>query len=496
MSTGEEHDQTSSVSVDEPEAAAPEKRKLEIDVQINDAGACKKHVTITIPRAEIDRQYDESLVAFQKDAQVPGFRPGRAPKNLVVKRFKKQVSDQVKSTLLMETLEQVDRDYELNPITQPKLDVAAITLPDEGPMSFDMEVEVRPEFTAPDFKGMKVKRPIRTVTDKDVDLQYERFLERYAQVVPKLEGAAKVGDYLTADLTFVKEDGSVLNEVKEIEFRLQPELRFQDGRIPEIGKALEGASAGETREVDAQLGTSVADPDLRGKNVKVKVAIHDLKQLRMPEVDQDFLTSIGFDSPDELRDAVRDALNRRIATQQRSAIRRQVLDSLIEATPFELPADLVSRQEKGTISRLAMELRQEGFSNDEIRARQAEIRANAHEMTLRSLKEFFILAKIAEAQDIKIEDEDLELEIEAMAEKSNESVRRVRARVEKEGLADALATQVLERKALDRILESIEYEDVAADEPEVEVETLDEAATPEADDQTEAEAGAEASTQG
>ena len=100
-----------------------------------------------------------------------------------------------------------------------------------------------------------------------------------------------------------------------------------------------------------------------------------------------------------------------------------------------------------------MELRQEGFSDSDIRAREAEIRANAHEMTLRSLKEFFILAKIAEAEGIKVEDEDLEMEIEAMAARTDESVRRIRARVEKEGLGDALATQILERKALDHILE-------------------------------------------
>jgi trigger factor len=488
MSTGEERD-LASVSIEEPQAV---KRKLEIEVKIDDAGACKKHVKITIPRTEIDRQFDESLGAFQKEAQVPGFRPGRAPKTLVVKRFRKQVADQVKSTLLMETLEQVDRDYQLNPITQPRLDVAAIDLPEEGPMSFDLEVEVRPEFAAPAFKGLKVKRPVRTLTDKDVDVQFDRFLERYAQIVPKLDGAAQIGDYLTADLTFLKDDGSVLNEVKEIQFRLQPELRFQDGRIPEVGKALEGAKPEDVREVDAQLGSSVADPDLRGKAVKVKVKIHDLKQVRLPEVNQDFLTSIGFDNVGELRDAVRDAMDRRIATQQRAAVRRQVLDELIAATPFELPADLVSRQEKGTISRLAMELRQEGFSPEEIRARQAEIRANAHEMTLRSLKEFFLLAKIAEAESIKVEDEDLELEIEAMAEKSNESVRRVRARVEKEGLSDALATQILERKALDRILESVEYEDVAVDEPEVDVETLDEAATPESEAADAADGSSEA----
>jgi hypothetical protein len=109
---------------------------------------------------------------------------------------------------------------------------------------------------------------------------------------------------------------------------------------------------------------------------------------------------------------------------------------------------------------------------------EAEVRANAHETTLRSLKEFFVLARIAEAEGITVEDEDLEMELEALAERRGESVRRLRARAEKEGLADALATQILERKALDRILKSVEIEDIPLDEPEPVVETLDQSATP------------------
>jgi len=143
-----------------------------------------------------------------------------------------------------------------------------------------------------------------------------------------------------------------------------------------------------------------------------------------------------------------------------------------------LSQDLVSRQEKSTVSRLIMELRQQGFTDSDIRAREAEIRANAHERTLRSLKEFFILARIAEAEGIKVEDEDLEMEIEAMAARTDESVRRIRARVEKEGLGEAIATQILERKALDNILGSVEIEDVPLDEADSAVETLDETASP------------------
>jgi len=465
-------------AVGDQEPEQQEKRKLEISVEIQDVGPCKKHLKVTVPRHEIERQFDESLNSFQREAQVPGFRPGKAPKQLVVKRFRKEVAGQVKSSLLMASLEQIDEDYHLDPITQPKLDLEAVTLPDDGPMAFEMDVEVRPDFEVSEYRGIKVKRPVKTIREPDVEAQFERFLERYSQIVPKLEGAAKIGDYLTADLEFLRPDGSVLSQAKEIEFRLQPELRFQDGHIPGIGPAIEGAKAGDVRVVEAKLGSAAADPELRGKSVQVRVTLHDLKQLRLPEVNAAFLTSIGFDSLDELKDAVRDALKRRHESQQKQAVRRQVLDHLIGQTPFELPADLVARQEKSTIARLVMELRKEGFSDEEIRAREAEIRANAHESTLRSLKEFFILAKIAEGAGIKVEEEDMDLEIEGMAARSDESARRIRARIEKEGLADSLATQILERKALEHILGSVEFEDVALDEPETAVETVDQTASP------------------
>jgi trigger factor len=123
-----------------------------------------------------------------------------------------------------------------------------------------------------------------------------------------------------------------------------------------------------------------------------------------------------------------------------------------------------------------LDLRQEGYTDTELKAREAEIRANAHESTLRGLKEFFILAKIAEAEDLKVEDEDFALEIEAIAARTDESPRRVRSRIEKDGLVDALASQILERKALDRILEYVSYEEVPLVEGTA-VETLDQSAS-------------------
>ncbi len=476
------------------EAAAEEAaRRLEIAVDISDAGPCKKHLRVSIPRAEIDRQFEESLESLRKDASVPGFRPGRAPRQLVVKRFKKQVAEQVKTSLLASSLQQIDSEYHLEPITQPRLDIAAIELPDEGPMNFEMDVEVRPQFELPNYRGLALKRPVKDITEADIQTQLQRYLERHGQIVPKLQQAAELDDYLTDDLVFLRPNGTILNEAKEIQFRLQPELRFQDGAIPNLGAVLTGVQPGETRQVEAKLGTAVADPDLRGKTIPVRVHVHDLKQVRLPEINPAFLNSIGFESLNELREAVHEALKRRVQTQQRLALRRQILDELLRQTPFELPADLVAREESNTIRRLVMELRQEGMSDNEIRAREAEIRANAHESTLRSLKELLLLAKIADAEQVKVEEDDLTVEIESIAERTNESPRRIRARLEKEGMGDNLATQILERKVIDRILAHSTIEDVvvATEEPEARVETLDQTAAAEVAPPTSTQAAAE-----
>jgi trigger factor len=268
-----------------------------------------------------------------------------------------------------------------------------------------------------------------------------------------------------------------LSAHKEVEFRLQPEIRFQDGSISDTSP-LVGAKPGETRELEAKLGSVVADPSLRGATATVRVHVIDLKHVRLPESNQAFLDSINVDSIQTLRHAVRETLERRIRTEQRQLIRRQLLDQLLRQTPFQLPSDLVSREERTTISRLVTQLKREGTSDDVIRAHEAQIRANAHETTLRTLKELLLLSKIADVEGIKVEDQDLVLEIEAMADRTGESVRRIRARVEKEGGADSLATQILEQKVIDRILENSAVQDVEVTiDPEGRVETLDITAT-------------------
>ena len=248
-------------------------------MNITDVGPCKKHLKITIPRDEIDRQYEESLETLRKEAVVPGFAWAGPRGNWLSSDSRSRCPTRSSRVCLMSSLEQIDQDYKLEPITQPQLDVGAIEIPEKGPMNFEMDVEVRPQFEIPITAVSRSSGPSPRLTDKHVDEQLTRFLEGHGHIVPKLEGAAEFGDYLTANVAFVRPDGQPLNDFKEIQFRLQPEIRFQDGAIADTSPLL-GASPGDTREVEAKLGTAVVDPDLRGTTLTVRCQVIDLKRLQ------------------------------------------------------------------------------------------------------------------------------------------------------------------------------------------------------------------------
>ncbi len=165
-------------------------------------------------------------------AQVPGFRPGRAPRKLVEARFRKDIGAKVKSELLMDCLTQVNEDQKLSAISEPDFDLEAVELPAEGPLTFEFDVEVRPEFELPKWKGLVIEKPVREFSDADVDETLQNILARRGRLVP-FDGPAAAGDYITTNLTF-KHGDEVLASAKEEVIRIRPVLSFRDGRIERL----------------------------------------------------------------------------------------------------------------------------------------------------------------------------------------------------------------------------------------------------------------------
>jgi trigger factor len=483
---------TAAVTEQEPAAAtetaeAPEEKKdgeekkpekLTQAVEMKDIGPCKKHIKVTVDRTAIDKRLDDKFSELVVDANVTGFRPGKAPRKLVERRYHKDVVDQVRAEVLLASLEQLAEEHDIAPLTAPNIDPGAIEIPREGPMVYEFDVEVRPQFDLPDYKGLKLRRPVKDITDADVEEEERRLLAPYGQLVPK-EGEVQLGDYIIADIT--SRDGDrVISELKEIQVRVEKRVVFKDAVAERFGQELVGAKAGDQRRVDITLSEATSDANLRGKKVPATFDIKDVKTLRLPELTHDLLHEFGVHSPEQLRERIRVLLQWRLEYAQRQAAREQVLAQITAASEWQLPEDLLARQARKTLARRVMEMQEAGMSEDEIRARQRLLQQDALRSTELALKEHFVLQKIAEVEKIDVSDDDLSDEIERIAARSDESPRRVRARLEKEDMLDALAAEMIERKALDLILESAEYEDVpiGAAEEEGRVSSVEEQAVP------------------
>lgn len=451
-------DQTAVVDENAGDQAEP---KLKLTVDVSNVGPCKKHVRVKIARESLDEI--ESTVAdrFAGEAQVPGFRVGHVPMALVRKRFRKELSEQVKQRVLMQSLEQLADENDLDPINEPKLDLDAIDIPEEGDFEYEFDVEVRPEFALPNYKGLKIDRPIREISDEDVDEYLSRYLEQYAQVVP-IDEPARDGDFVTVDIEFTHKD-SPLHTLKEQSLRVRPTLRFSDGELADFGKLLTGVKPGDTREATVTISLESPSIELRGENVQAKFQILDVKRLEMPELNDEFLTRLDVPSEEELRKMIRSNLERQMKYNERQSCRTQVLSQITESAKWELPEELVSKQVQNALRREILEMQQAGFTSEEILARRNELQQKSLTMTRRNLKEHFVLDRIAEEEKIEVTGEDINHEILLMALQSGENPRRVRSRLQKSGVIDNLEAQIRERKAVDVILATADFKDVPAE---------------------------------
>lgn len=453
--------------------------KLTQNVEMKDVGPCKKHIKVTIDRGDIDRLLNDKFKQLVFESPVPGFRPGKAPRRIIEKRFHKEVTNQVRGELLLQSLEQLAEEHDVAPISAPNINPDSIEIPKDGPLVYEFDVEVRPQFDLPEYRGLKLKRLKQNITDEDVEVEERRLLAPFCQLVPKEGGATELGDSITVDITTKYGDRSIGN-LKEVTLRVEPRLALKDGFAEKFGQQIKGAKAGDTRVIDVVLSDAAADPALRGKTVQCTMEVKDVKTARIPDDVDQYLGEYGVENREQLRERIRVLLDRRYEYQQRQFARQQVLELLTATQKWDLPQDVLVRQARRAFNRRIMEMRSAGISEQEIRGRQRLLEQDVLQSTARSLQEHFVLQKIAETEKFDVTDDDLNDEIERIAIQNNESPRKVRARMEKEDLFDVLATEMVERMALDLILNSAEYEEVdsTAQPTEEAVGTLDEQAVP------------------
>ena len=441
-----------------------EKQRLALEVKIDKPSACERHVTVTVARDDVSRYLKEAFNDLMPKAELPGFRPGRAPRKLVESRFKDHVTDQVKGKILMDSLTQLSDDHEFTAISEPDFDIDSVQMPDDGPMVFEFDIEVRPEFDLPIWKGLTLERPTHEYSDEEVSDRLKQLLAKYGQL-ENHEGPIEAGHFVTVTLR-TSYEGRQLSQLTEETIEVRPILSLADSKLENFGKLLVGKQAGETVETKLAIAPESENEEFRGKEVDLSMEIVTVEHRKYPELNREFLERIGgFKDEAELLSEVRTEMERQLKFFQQRRTRQQITAQLTVTATWDLPQDMLRRQARRELDRALMELQSSGFSNDQIRAYMNELHQNAMATTARALKEHFILERIAEEEKIEAQDEDFEKEIELIADQADETPRRVRARLEKKGLMDTLRNQVIERKVIELIEQHAEFRDVAYNPP-------------------------------
>lgn len=433
----------------------------EIGVDVSDAGKLKKKITVTIPRERIDEKTNEMFGELSSSAQIPGFRVGRAPRRLIEKRFGKEINDDVRNAVLGESIGQAIEQAELNTLGEPDIDLEAIELPETGDLSFDFEVEVKPEFDLPKLEGIKIEKQLLEIDDARVDQMLETWRQGQARY-EVAEKAADPGDMVTAGATITGEG------IEENRPGLQ--LRVAAGQIEgiplvELADTLTGKKAGDTAEISVTIPEAHPNEDWRNKEVKIAIDISQVSQRILPEIDAEFALQHGYDTVKELREQVRRSLVSRVDADVQRGMRDQISQYLIDNTKFDLPDDMVTRHTGSIVQRRYVDLLYRGVPREQIDENMTELQAAASQQAEREMQLLFIMDKVAKDQELEATPEEVNSRIAEMARAHDRRPERLRQELASNGSLGQVHQAILEEKALDRLLEKAEITEVKAKTP-------------------------------
>ena len=468
----EEAEQSDSTQAEETSTVTEEEtaeEKLSLEVQIQEKNPCERHIVVTIPREDIERYFQREFDELAETAVVPGFRPGRAPRKLIERRYRKEVADSVKMALIMDAIEQVTNDYNLSPIGEPELDFDAVLLPDEGPLTFEYDLEVRPTFELPDWRGIQLEAWKVEVTDEEIDREIRHLLEAAGTLEP-YDGPAELGDYVVVDLKFTQADRLIAESSGEV-IRIKKVLGFLDAEIPNFDELMVGVRPGDVRQCMVHVSPNSPDLTLRDTDVLATFTVREVKRLRVPELSPELLAQWGVENEAQLREQVANSILSRKQFASRRHLRRQISQNLLKGASWDVPQRVLISQTRRELRRVIFEMQANGMGPAEIDRLIPQIANDLVDQVADSLREHFIFEGIAEQLGLTVQDWEVSEAIRQMASQRGISPRRLRVQLERQGGLDIVVNMILERKVLEAILAEAHIVEVPmpTDLPEVEM---------------------------
>ena len=363
----------------------------------------KREFEIIITNKSIDELVQNKISELAPKANIPGFRPGKVPHNIIRSRFGKQIFGEVVNESLNNASKKIVDDFKINAATQPKMDVKSL---DEGKdIKVNYSVEVMPEFKVPDLTKLKITRPIVKVEQEQVD----ESIERIASQNPKTEKIKKDRKTKLNDTVVIDFEGKINNEVFDGGAAKGHHLKIgSKSFIPGFEDKLIGKSSGQNLDVDLNFPKDYQAKELAGKKVIFNVTINEIREDVKTEINDDFAKSLGLDNLESLKKNVKEQIINQHSIQTRSKMKREILDLLANSVDFDLPNTLVEDEYQSVC--MAMKPNQQTTndqkdkSNDESMTKSEK--DDALNISKRRVRLGLILAEIGRLNNIKVEEKD------------------------------------------------------------------------------------------
>jgi len=417
---------------------------------VEDINPVKKKLSVIVDSEEVDHKLNESYKELKKKANVPGFRKGKVPREILERRFGHQVEEDVVRKLINETLPKALDEVQSYPLGSPVLERDSL---EEGrDFSYSAIMEVRPEFEVENYKGIELNREAISVTDEDVDKHLEQIRESHGKLrAVEDERPIRQGDYVVLDYEGFEGD-QPLEGMKSSNFL----LKVGSGDFhPQFETALAGHGVGDETEISVDFEEGYHHSTLAGRTVNFKVKVNDIKEMELPELNDEFVQSLGeeFNTLKDVRYRIRESLTAR----EKQRIDREMKDTLLqkigEGIDIELPQSLVESELRQAVERIRQNLQRSGSSLEKAGLSVERLREDLAPSAQRRVKETLILARIAEQEDISVDEQDVADGFERLAESTGQDAAALRRYYEANDLMDSFKSSLLEEKTLNYLME-------------------------------------------
>lgn len=436
-------------------------------VKISDAGPSMKKISIEIPAETVSAKIRGAFDSLSGSAALPGFRPGRVPRALIEKRFGTDVRNDAKMRLVNEAVDRAIQENKLRVVGDPVSEtLPGVAIEDGKPLSFEVEVEVVPEFTLPNLDGMDIKKPMMEITADMVQKEIDKILINEGSLESR--EVPEPGDYLTGHAVMKGKDGNVFYDLQGAVVQAPPESSGGKGMIlgvmvDDFASQFGLPKAGETATVKVKGPENHEVEGIRGNDLTVTFTVSRIDRIIPASIEQ-VSASLGLADADQLRESVKTRMAQRLMIEQQQVMRQQVARRLLSDVKMDLPKRVTAGQAARTLERQRVELMYRGVDPMKIEERMAELRAASAESAVSELKLLFILTKAAEEIKVGVTEAELSGRVAQIAYERGMRPEKVRQELMQGGRLQMLAMQIREHKTLDAIVAKAKITEMAAEE--------------------------------